>query len=225
MQDAGGNGVHELTLVLGDDHVATRLGIKRAIEPHGVRVVGEAASASEAVALCVKQRPDVCLLALRIPGNGIEATRAIREVLPETKIVMLSSSGGTEDLFSALRAGADGYLPMTMSATRLPHAIRGVVNGEAALPRDLTAELIKEFRERGNRRRLTVAPDQNVELTAREFEVLERLRRRERTAEIAVRLGIAEVTVRRHAASIASKLGATNRRTMMEMLERAERDA
>ncbi len=222
MNDGDGKAVRELALVLGDDHVATRVGVKRAVEPHGWRVVGEAETAAEALSLCLEHRPDACVLATRIPGNAIEAARAIKHALPATKVVMLSASERGEDLFSALRAGADGYLLMTMSPARLPHAIRGVVNGQAALPRELTAQLIREFRERGNRRRLEVSSDHIVELTAREFEVLEWLRRRERTVEVAARLGIAEVTVRRHVASIVQKLGAPNRRGLIEMLERAE---
>jgi DNA-binding NarL/FixJ family response regulator len=213
------NVVDELTLVLADDQVATRLGVKRAVEPHGLRVVGEASSAAEAVALCVQQRPDICLLADRIPGNGIETVREIKQRLPETKVVMLGEPGRGEELFGALRAGADGYLLVTMSPARLPHAVRGVMHGEAALPRELTAQLIREFRERGNTRRLEVSADRTVELTAREFEVLDCLRKRERTAEVAAHLGIADATVRRHIAAIMRKLGAANRRSVIEMLE------
>lgn len=209
----------ELKLVLGDDQVATRLGVKRAVEPHGLRVVGEAATAASAVALCVRERPDVCVLATRIPGNAIEAVRKIRQRAPGTKVVMLGLPERGEELFGALRAGADGYLLASMSPARLHHAIRGVANGEAALPRELTAELIREFRERGNTRRVEVPDGRIVELSAREFEVLDRLRRDERTAEVAARLGIAEATVRRHVASIMRKLGVSSRRGMLELLE------
>jgi DNA-binding NarL/FixJ family response regulator len=90
----------------------------------------------------------------------------------------------------------------------------------------MTARLILEFRERGTRRRLHVpATGAEIELTAREFEVLERLRRRERTAEIAAELSISEVTVRRHVSSILHKLGAPNRQSALLMLERAELQA
>jgi DNA-binding NarL/FixJ family response regulator len=103
--------------------------------------------------------------------------------------------------------------------------IRGVVSGEAALPRELTARLIREFRERGHRRRLSISTiDPGVELTAREFEVLEQLRKRDRTAEIAARLEISEITVRRHVSSILNKLGLPNRNSAIELLERAEQE-
>jgi len=223
VSDAAASDRRELTILLADDHVPARVGIKRAIEPHGLRVVAEASSAEDAVRMALARRPDVCVLSVALPGNGIEAARLIKRSLPATKIVMMTNSARDEDMLGALRAGADGYLLMSTPASRLPHAILGVANGEATLPRSMTARLIREFRERGTRRRL-VLPDSGraVELTAREFEVLDRLRRRERTAEIAAHLGISEVTVRRHAASVLQKLDVQNRRSAIEMLERGE---
>jgi len=224
--DGEGEVDEELTVLLADDQVGTRVGIKFAIEPHGFRVVAEASSMAEAVAAAVRTGPDVCLVATGLPGNGIEAARLIKETVPRTKIVMLTASGRNDELLGALRAGADGYLLMTTSPARLPHAIRGVANGEAALPRAFTAHLIEEFRAHGHRRRLALSvDDQAVELTAREFEVLERLRKRERTAEIAQHLGISEVTVRRHSSSILQKLGAPNRQAVIDMLDRAEQQS
>ncbi len=214
----------EVTVLLADDHVATRAGVRHALQPHGLRVVAEAASAGEAVAAALRYRPDVCVLAVRMPGNGIEAARQISEALPTTKIVMLTASDRDEDLFAALRAGADGYLLKTMSTERLPHTIRGLLRGEAALSRAMTARLIHEFREGGRRRRLQLSVlGDGIELTSREFEVLERLRTRGRTAEIAADLGISEITVRRHISAILHKLGTPNRRSAIELLERAER--
>jgi DNA-binding NarL/FixJ family response regulator len=189
-------------------------------------VVAEAANVDEAVHLSRSRRPDVCVVAVELPGSGIEAARMIKQALPATRIVMMTSSQRDEDLFEALRAGADGYLLMSTSADRLPHAILGVACGEAALPRPLTARLISEFRQRGAKRRVLVSPGRGeVELTAREFEVLERLRKREATADIATHLGISQVTVRRHVASVMRKLGVSNRRQAIELLEEAERAA
>ena len=224
LSDAAASNGNELTILLADDHVPARVGMKRAIEPHGLRVVAEASSAEDAVRMAQARQPDLCVLSVALPGNGIEAARLIKRSLPATKIVMMTSSERDEDMFGALRAGADGYLLMSTPASRLPHAIRGVTRGEAALPRAMTARLILEFRERGTRRRV-VLPDsgREVELTAREFEVLDRLRKRERTAEIAARLGISEVTVRRHTASVLQKLNMPNRRSAIELLEREQR--
>jgi two-component system nitrate/nitrite response regulator NarL len=213
-------GAPELRVLIADGQVPVRAGIKRLIEPHGLRVVAEAANADEAVHLSRTHRPSVCVVAVELPGSGIEAARMIKQALPATKIVMMASSHRDEDLFEALRAGADGYLLMSTSADRLPHAILGVACGEAALPRPLTARLILEFRQRGAKRRVLVSPAQGeVELTAREFEVLERLRKREATADIATHLGISQVTVRRHVASVMRKLGVASRRQAIELFE------
>jgi DNA-binding NarL/FixJ family response regulator len=214
----------ELTVVLADDHAATRAGIVRALSPHGIRVVAAAGNAADAVSAALEHRPDVCVLAIRMPGNGIEAARKINAALPQTKIVMLTVSERDDDLFASLRAGADGYLLKSTSAIRLPHAIRGVVSGEAALPREMTARLIREFRERPGRSRLPLSiAAQGVHLTPREFEVLELLRKHEPTSKIAADLGISEITVRRHISAILHKLGAPNRRSAIELVDRAER--
>jgi two-component system nitrate/nitrite response regulator NarL len=214
----------ELTLVIADDQAATRMGIRRAVEPHGLRVMAEVTSAAEALAAAVKHQPDVCLLSTRLPGNGIESARLIKKTVPDTRIIMMSTEGRNDELLASLQAGADGYLLMTTSAERLHHAIRGVVNGQAALPRELTAVLIREFRDRGNHRRITLPSQEDVELTAREFEVGERLRRGERTSEVAAHLGISEVTVRRHISALMQKLAAPDRKGMVALLERADAD-
>src|SRR5579875_957227 len=111
---------HDLTILVAHDQGLTRAGVRRALGVPGLNVVAEAADADEAVAACVRHLPDVCVLAARIPGNAIIAAEQIRERSPATKIVMLTRSDRAEDLFAALRAGAVGYLPETMSAERLP---------------------------------------------------------------------------------------------------------
>lgn len=213
----------EVRVMVADDQAGVRAGIKNAIEPHGLRVVAEASNAAEAVRVSLAQRPDVCIVAVDLPEGGVEVARLIKRALPDTRIVMMAGTARDEDLLEALRAGADGYLLMSTPASRLPHAILGVTRGEAALPRGMTGRLILEFRDRGARRRVIVHSEQvEVELTPREFEVLERLRRHEGTAEIASHLGISPVTVRRHVASVLRKLGAPNRRRAIEMLEQAD---
>ena len=213
----------ELTVLVADDHVTTRTGVRLALEAADLRVVAEVATAEAAVSEALRLRPDVCLLAIALPGGGIDATKQIRDALPETKIVVLTGSERDEDLFGSLRAGADGYLLASTSFSRLPHAIRGVVSGEAALPRQMTARLIREYRDRGRRPvpKLAVM-GRTIELTVREFEVLERLRKHEGTAEIARQLGISEITVRRHVSAALRKLGVSSRRDAVRLLEHAE---
>jgi DNA-binding NarL/FixJ family response regulator len=218
-----GSGQAAPRVLLADGHAAARVGIRCAIEPHGLCVIGEASCDTEAVALAIEWRPEICVIAVGLPDSGVEAARVIKQSLPATKIVMLTVAPRDDEMLGALRAGADGYLPMSTSAKRLAHTLRGVYRGEAALPRDMTARLIAEFRERGSKRRVTLLDAHaEVELTAREFEVLERLRKRERTAEIAAQLGISEVTVRRHVSSVLQKLGSPNRNSAIQMLEQSE---
>ena len=212
----------ELRVVLADAEVATRVGVRLALEAAGLRVVAEASSASEAVAVALSHQCDVCVLAVGLPGSGILAAEQIRQALPAVKIVMLTASDLDEDLFGALRAGADGYLLKNTSGARLPYAIRGVVAGEAALPRELTARLIQEFRDGGRQRHLPISvAGRDVELTSREYEVLEFLRQAQTTSQIANRLRISDVTVRRHISAVLHKLGVRDRRSAIELLEQA----
>ena len=143
--DGNGPVASELTLVLADDDVAMRAGVRCVLETSGFKVVLEANNATEAIEGAIARHPDVCLLAINLPGNAIAATESIREALPDTRIVILTGSHRDEDLFESLRAGADGYLPKTTPADRFASAVRGVMEGEAALPRTLTATVSASF--------------------------------------------------------------------------------
>jgi DNA-binding NarL/FixJ family response regulator len=210
----------KLTVVIADDDIGTRIGVRRVLEAAGLRVLADVSDASQAVAAALANAPDICLLATQLPGNGIFAAEQIRKALPPTKIVMLSAHEREEEMFAALRAGADGYVPKAIPAARLVSTMRGLANGEAALSRRMTARLVAEFWGRGSQRRLqlTVA-GQPVDLTAREFEILERMRRDEPTAKIAEHFRISEVTVRRHISAIVRKLGARDRRGAIQLLK------
>ncbi len=209
----------DVTVVIADDDVGTRIGVRRVLNSGGVKVLADVSSASEAVAAALAGRPEICVLATEIPGNGILAAEQIRQALPATKIVMLSASEREEEMFAALRAGADGYMSKSISAEQLLQALRAVAGGEAALSRRMTARLIREFQTRGSRRRQQITVEgQPVDLTPREFEILEWMRREEPTAKIAERFRISEVTVRRHVSVIVRKLGARDRRAAIQLL-------
>ena len=149
-----------------------------------------------------------------------EATREIARQLPETAIVMLTVSRADADLFDALCAGASGYLLKDMDPARLPAALRGVLEGEAALPRHLVALVIEEFRERRRHRRLSIARQRGIDLTEREWEVLEMLREGLSTSEIAERMFIAPVTVRTHVSAVLKKLHVPDREAAVKLLDR-----
>jgi DNA-binding NarL/FixJ family response regulator len=206
------------SVLLADDHAPTRAGVRAALEGHGFVVCAEAADAASAIEAAERERPDVCLLDIRMPGSGIAAAATISSRLPETAIVILTVSHDDTDLFDALRAGAAGYLLKDTDPRRLPTLLASVIRGEGALSPGLVAKLIEEFRERGRRRRLPLHGSRGVELTSREFEVLDLLRQGLSTAEIASRLYIAEVTVRTHISAILRKLRVPDRRAAIELL-------
>jgi len=208
-----------LTVLVADDHAPTRAGVRDALGDDGFAVVAEAAGADAAVELALRERPDVCLLDIHMPGGGIAAAARITEELPEIVVVMLTVSREDEDLFAALRAGAAGYLLKDMDPARLAPALRGVVAGEAAVPRTLVARVVEEFRSSERRPSLPLVRRRGARLTPRESEVIELLRERLTTAEIAHRLGLSAVTVRRHISSILAKLQVPDRRAMHRLLE------
>jgi DNA-binding NarL/FixJ family response regulator len=208
----------QIRVLVADDHPPTREGVRVALARDGIEVVAEAADAASAIEAAEREHPDICLLETRIPGSGIAATEQIARRVPETTVVMFTSSRDDADLFDSLRAGADGYLLKDIDPERLPIALRAVLRGEAALPRRLVSRLIEEFRERG-RRRVRAASGSRVELTAREWEVLELMRSGMSTAQIARRLFISEVTVRSHIAAVLHKLGVPNRASALRLLE------
>jgi DNA-binding NarL/FixJ family response regulator len=207
-----------IRIVIADDHPPTRAGIARALEGEDFVICAEAPDAAAAVAAALQHRPDVCLLDIHMPGSGVEAAGEITSRLPETSVIMLTVSRNDNDLFDALRAGASGYLLKDMNPARLPEAIRGVLNGEAAMPRSLVAHLIEEFRERGRRKRLFLLRRQPVDLTSREWEVLELMRQGLSTSDIATRLFITNATVRTHIAAILRKLHASDRKEALALL-------
>ena len=207
-----------IRLLIADDHEATRAGIRLAVEGHGFTVCASAEDSEGAVDAALRERPAVCLLDVNMPGSGIVAAQRIVAALPETAVVMLTVSQADDDLFAALRAGACGYLLKDIDSDRLPHALRGVLAGEAALPRTLVARVVDEFRRRGTRR-LRLVAERGPVLTEREWEVLERLREGDSTAEIASRLGVSPTTVRRHVSGILRKLHVPDRAAAVRTLE------
>jgi DNA-binding NarL/FixJ family response regulator len=208
-----------LRTVVADAHAATRAGVRAALEGRGLAVVAEVARADAAVEVALRERPDLCVLDIQIPGDGIAAGARITDELPATAVVVLTVSRDDGDLFAALRAGASGYLLKDMDADRLASALKGVLRGEAAVPRTLVARVLEEFRASERRPSLPAAVRRGARLTRRESEVLQLLREPLSTAAIAARLGVSPVTVRRHVSSILAKLRVADRGAMARLLE------
>ncbi len=213
----------KLRIVLADDHATARLGVRLALEDGGFHVVAEADDARSAVEAALEHRPDLCVLDVYMPGGGIAAAAELAEALPEMPVVMLTVSTTNEDLFEALRAGACGYLLKDTDPQRLPIALRAVLDGEAPLPRALTARLITEFRRRGSERRIPSAEGGLVTLSERESEVLDLLRTELSTKQIAHRLGISPVTVRRHISELLRKLQVSDRDAALQLTANSAR--
>jgi DNA-binding NarL/FixJ family response regulator len=201
-------GTEPPSVVIADDHVPTRAMVRSALEADGFEILAEAPDASGAIEAVRSETPRVALLDVRMPGNGIEAAAAISEVSPGTSIVMLTVSEDADDLFSALRAGAVGYLLKGAGPASIARGLRAILAGEAAIPRTLAMRLVAEFSRR-NRRYLIGT--RGARLTNREWDVLELLADGLSTAGIAERLFIAQVTVRSHVAAIVRKLQVTDR--------------
>lgn len=208
----------DLTVVIADDHAAMRSAVRAGLESGGCRVVGEGATAAEAVGLVVEHRPDVVLLDIHMPGNGIRAAQEISNVAPTTAIVMLTQSREDDDLFDSLRAGAVGYLLKDAAPSSLGHALRGVLAGEAAMPPALVARVLDEFRGPA-RRRFGRGSPAAAKLSTREWEVMDLLRQGKSTDEVAARLFVSPTTVRVHVSSVLRKLAVRDRKSAFRLLE------
>ncbi len=201
----------QIRVLIADDHAPTRADLREAVE-HDDRfvVVAEAADGAGAVEAALRERPDLCLLDIRMPGSGIAVTREVTTRLPDTKVVMITVSIDDQDLLNALRAVAVGYLLKDSNLDRLPEALIDALNGGAAIPRRLVARVIDEFRDHGPRRRAVIT-DRGYDLTSREWEVFGLVRQGLSTSEIASRLFVSRATVRSHVAALLKKLNVKDR--------------
>jgi DNA-binding NarL/FixJ family response regulator len=195
-------------VLIADDHPPTRTGVRIALEKGGLEVCAEASDAKGALEAALRERPDACLLDVRMPGGGPAAASSITTRLPQTVVLMLSVSREEGDLLESLRRGAVGYLLKDMNPTRLSAAVRGALYGEAVVPRVMLPQLLAELRDLPDQRD---RPPGLHGLTRREWEVLKLLCDGASTEEIADRLLLSPVTVRRHVSRMLAKLGVSSR--------------
>ena len=197
-------------VLLADSDVPTRVGLRVALRRAGLEVVAEADDAAAAILAVETLRLDLALVDAALAGDGIDAVARMARLGPKLRFIVLTAGPNDDELLAAVLAGASGYLDKHMSPARLPDVLRGVLAGEVALPRRHTQRLLDELRRRAARR-ATVSSRAAAPLTNREWDVLELLGDGRSTAEMARRLRISEVTVRRHVSALVTKLGVPDR--------------
>jgi DNA-binding NarL/FixJ family response regulator len=207
----------KIRVVMADDHARIRAQIRAALEADGVEICAEGASAEEAIKLALEHRPDVVLLDIHMPGNGIQAAQQISRDLPQIALVMLTQSKEDDDLFDSLRAGASGYLLKGTDPAELPGALRGVLAGEAAMSPNLVTRILEEFRG-PTRRRFGRKSSAAAKLSAREWEVMEMLSQGHSTDEVSNRLFVSPTTVRVHVSAVLRKLRVKDRESAFRLL-------
>jgi DNA-binding NarL/FixJ family response regulator len=198
-----------LRVVLVDDHALVRSAIRQALTAPDVEVVGEAATAEEALRVAPGLRPDILLLDIDLPGmSGVDLVRELAPRLPATSIVMLTVSTDRRNLIEAIRHGAAGYLTKDLPADALLRAVRGIRHGDLPMPRALAALALQHF-VRGTE---IENPDaQLASLSSREMEVLRLLESGLTDREIADALTISARTVESHVSAVLRKLAVRNR--------------
>ena len=192
-----------------DDHALFRRGLEMVLAAEDdIELVGEASDGAEAVQKAGESLPDVVLMDIRMPkSSGIEACRAMKEVAPSSKIVMLTISDEEEDLFEAIRAGASGYLLKDIPLDEVADVVRAVHGGQSLINPSMAAKLLTEFaalNKRDQEERAEQVPP--PKLTDREMQVLKLVAKGMNNRDIAKELFISENTVKNHVRNILEKL-------------------
>jgi two-component system response regulator NreC len=205
----------KIRLLLVDDHAVVRVGLRMMLESEeGIEIVGEAASASEAINQVAKLKPELVLMDIGLPDlSGIDATREIKRLFPETSIVALTIHEDEEYFFKMLEAGASGYVPKRAAPDELVDAIEAAARGEVYLYPSLAKLLVQDFLGQGSQ----IKEDNSLDgLTPREEQVLTLLADGASNAEIGDKLGISPKTVARHRENIMAKLNLHSRTELVK---------
>jgi two-component system response regulator DevR len=203
---AAGAEVAPVTVFLVDDHEVVRQGLRTLLEDAGLRVVGEASTAAEAVARIAATRPQVAVLDVQLPdGTGIDVCREVRSLVPDTKCLMLTSFDDDEALFAAIMAGASGYLLKQIRGLQLVDSVQRVAVGESLLDPKVTTRVLERLRS-GPRQDPRLAT-----LTDQERRILDLIAEGLTNRQIGTRLGLAEKTVKNYVSSLLAKIGMRSR--------------
>jgi NarL family two-component system response regulator LiaR len=194
-----------ITLIIVDDHIVVRKGLRLLLEQQPeIKVVGEGGDGAEAIRLASELLPDVALLDLLMPKiDGITAVREIKRLTPATQIIVLTSSYEEEHIFGAIKAGALSYLLKDTHPQDLVAAVLAAAHGESKLHPLIAARLLREVQRRDH--------SPLADLTPRELDVLAQIARGRSNQEIATELVVSERTVKTHVSNILSKLHLADR--------------
>jgi NarL family two-component system response regulator LiaR len=206
-----GRGEGPARILIADDHDLVREGLRAVLSGEAdLEVVGEATDGQEALQLCRSLKPDLVLMDVRMPkSDGLEATRAIKEEMPEVSLVMVTMHENPDYLLEAIRAGAAGYILKDAEGEKLVGAVRRTLNGESPLNEELALRLLRSLAREQEQSSQTV-PEPPT-LTAQELEVLRLLARGQTNRQIARSLLYSVSTVKAHVRSTISKLGVSDR--------------
>ncbi len=205
-----------MRILIVDDHPLFRDGVAALLGVWGHEVVGQAANGADAIALTERLSPDLVLMDVRMPGlSGVETTRILKERRPSVAIVMVTVSEDEDDLFNAIKAGAQGYLLKNIESAQFRLMLEAVERGEAAITPATASRILHEYLHKDE-----AHPDPD-RLTERERQVLQLVTAGLRNKEIAARLGISENTAKYHLKNILEKLHAESR---AELAGRAVRE-
>ncbi|HEX7275830.1 MAG TPA: response regulator transcription factor [Acidimicrobiales bacterium] len=196
-----------IRVLVCDDHDLFRKGLRMVLEAEeDIVVVAEAGDGEQAVARVEELAPDVVLMDVRMPRlGGIDATRIIRQLFPTTRIIVLTVSDEEDDLYGAVKAGANGYLLKEVSIEEVADAVRAVYEGQSLISPSLASKLLNEFEGQiGTIKEAVLAS--GPRLSEREVEILKLVALGMGNNEVAERMGVSENTIRNHVANILVKL-------------------
>ncbi len=213
-----------MRVLLVDDHRLMSDGVSNLLAAHGIEVLGVASDGVEAISLVQKLCPDVILMDIRMPRcDGLSATRQIKALWPEIKILMLTTSAEDQDLFESVKSGAAGYLLKSISGNAFIEALRGLEQGTPPFSPGLASRLLSEFAKLSGTQdgssRLASRPKEKEKktnaLTERQTEVLRLVAQGLTYREVGERLALSERTVRFHMTEIISRLHLQNRNQVL----------
>jgi DNA-binding NarL/FixJ family response regulator len=217
MQEKGKTVRERTDVVVAARSAATRAGVRLALQRPGIDVCAEAHTVADLIAAVQREKPDVCIMDGGLSESAVGTAAELMARVPCVAVVLLTDQVSETEFLDAMRVGVAGYVDKGISPEALSNVVRAVAKGEPAVPRSLVVALINDYRHRPPRPHLDVPAD----LTGREWEVLDFMGDGLSTGQIAGRLLISEVTVRRHISSVLKKLSVPTRTDAIKLVRSA----